>query len=164
VVADLQRRYAGLRPVCFYSTYEAAVWAILSQRIQMRQAARLKDRLREAFGEGVDIHGHSMRAFPSPEKLLEVQEFPGVCGSKIDRLHAIARAALAGDLDASYLRSLPESEALQTLRALPGVGPFSAELILLRGAGHPDYVTLLEPRFRRAVRNAYRLDHLPTAN
>ncbi|MBV8717477.1 MAG: DNA-3-methyladenine glycosylase 2 family protein, partial [Chloroflexi bacterium] len=47
-------------------------------------------------------------------------------------------------------------------RALPGIGPFGSELILLRGAGHPDYLTLVEPKFRRAVRQAYGLDHEPT--
>src|SRR5438445_4850221 len=70
VIGDLQRRQAGLRPVCFYSTYEAAVWAVLSQRIQMRQAAGIKDRMREAFGQVVAIHGQATRAFPTPETLL----------------------------------------------------------------------------------------------
>jgi DNA-3-methyladenine glycosylase II len=161
-VADLQHRFAGLRPVCFYSTYEAATWAILSQRVQMTQAARVKERLRDAFGEVVDIHGQPMPAFPTPEALLAVAEFRGVFGNKTAHLHAVARAALAGHLDGDKLRALPDAEALLQLQALPGIGPFSAELILLRGAGHPDYLTLLEPRFRRAVQNAYRLDHLPT--
>ena len=164
VAAKLQRHHAGLRPVCFYSTYEAAVWAILSQRIQMRQAARIKDRLRETLGVLVDIHGQSMRAFPSPDVLLGLDEFPGLFGNKIERLHVIARAALAGDLDADSLRSVSDAQALDRLRELPGIGPFSAELILLRGAGHPDYLTLLEPRFRRAVADAYRLGNLPTDN
>jgi DNA-3-methyladenine glycosylase II len=162
VVADLQQRYPGLRPVCFYSTYEAAVWAILSQRVQMRRAARIQDRLREARGQLVEIHGKSMRAFPSPEALLGLEEFPGLLGSKSARLHVIARAALAGNLNADYLRSLPDAEALDRLQTLPGIGPFSSELILMRGAGHPDYLTLLERRFRHAVKQAYRLDHLPT--
>jgi DNA-3-methyladenine glycosylase II len=162
VVADLQRRQPGLRPVCFYSPYEAAVWAILSQRIQMRQAAHLKDRLRETFGELVDIHGQPLRALPSPETLLGIQTFPGLIGSKVPSLHAVARAALEGQLDAACLRSLSDDEALRHLQSLPGVGPFSAELILLRGAGHPDYLTLLEPRFRHAVASAYGLDQLPS--
>ncbi|HEY2595844.1 MAG TPA: DNA-3-methyladenine glycosylase 2 family protein, partial [Chloroflexota bacterium] len=155
-------RQPGLRPVCFYSPYEAAIWAILSQRVQMRQAANLKDRLRETFGELVGIHGQPMRAFPSPEALLGVQTFPGVFASKISSLHAVARAALEGQLDAAYLRSLSDDEALRHLRSLSGIGPFSAELILLRGAGHSDYLTLLEPRFRQAVATAYRLDSLPS--
>src|SRR5262245_44353272 len=162
IAAKLQARYAGLRPVCFNSTYEVAVWAILSQRTQMRQAARVKERLREAFGELVDIHGLPMRAFPSPRMLLSVGEAPGIPTAKLAWLHVVAQAALAGDLDAAHLRSLPDEEALARLREVPGIGPFSAELILLRGAGHPDYLTLLEACFRRAVEQPYGFDHLPT--
>jgi DNA-3-methyladenine glycosylase II len=162
VVADLQRRSPGLRPVCFYSTYEAAVWAILSQRIQMRQAATIKSRLRDSLGEVVDIHGQPMRAFPPPQALLDLPTVPGLFGSKPANLRAVAHAALSGDLSADALRSLSDAQALSALQALPGIGPFSAELILLRGAGRPDYLTLLEPRFRGAVEDAYQLDHTPS--
>jgi DNA-3-methyladenine glycosylase II len=162
VAAQLLARFPGLRPVCFYTPYEAAVWAVVSHRIQMRQAAVVKGRLAEAFGDNVSIHGQPMRAFPSPRTLVELTEFPGLFGRKPAHIAAIAAAALAGDLDATTLRSLPDTAALAQLQALPGIGPFSAELILLRGAGHPDYLTLLEPRFRRAVRQAYALDHDPT--
>jgi len=65
-------------------------------------------------------------------------------------------------LNADTSRSLPDTQALALLQALPGIGPFSSELILLRGAGHPDYLTFVEPRFRVAVTHAYRLDHLAT--
>jgi DNA-3-methyladenine glycosylase II len=164
VVADLQRRYPGLRPVCFYSPYEAAVWAILSQRVQMGQAARVKERMREALGDVVSVHGQAERAFPGPRALLELGDFPGLFGDKARRLNSVARAALDGDLDAAYLRSLPDARALAHLRRVPGIGPFGAELILLRGAGHPDYLTLVERRFRSAVERAYGLDHTPTDN
>jgi DNA-3-methyladenine glycosylase II len=157
VAADLQQRFPGLRPVCFYSAYEAAAWAIISRRIRMPQGAVLKARLSAAFGDLVSIHGQSLRAFPGPRVLANLHEFAGLFGNKVANLRHIAAAALAGDLDAAYLRSLPEAQALAELQELPGIGPFSAELILLRGAGHPDFLTLLEPRFRRAVTRAYRL-------
>jgi DNA-3-methyladenine glycosylase II len=162
VAAELQRRYPGLRPVCFYSPYEAAVWAILSQRIGMQQAAAIKARLCERLGEQVSLHGQAMRAFPAPQILAELEDFPGLFGRKPEYLRGLARAALAGDLDAATLRSLPDDAALEQLRNLPGIGPFSSELILLRGAGHPDYLTLLEPRFRHAVAQAYGFTHEPT--
>jgi DNA-3-methyladenine glycosylase II len=158
VAGDLQHRYPGLRPVCFYSPYEAAAWAIISHRIHRQQAASIKTRLCEALGEPVDIHGQPMRAFPAPRQLLDLSEFPGLYGRKPDNLRAVAHAALAGRLDAAYLRSLPDEQALASLQELPGIGPFGAQLILLRGAGHPDYLTLLEPKFRRALGNAYGLD------
>jgi DNA-3-methyladenine glycosylase II len=162
IAAQLLARFPGLRPVCFYTPYEAAVWAIISHRIQMRQAAVVKGRLAEAFGEDVSIHGQLMRAFPSPRALADLSEFPGLFGRKAANIAAIAAAALAGDLDARQLHSLADDQALAHLQELSGIGPFSAELILLRGAGHPDYLTLLEPRFRGAVRHAYALDHEPT--
>ncbi len=40
VVGRLQARYPGLRPVLFYSPYEAAAWALIGQRIRIAQAAR----------------------------------------------------------------------------------------------------------------------------
>jgi DNA-3-methyladenine glycosylase II len=162
VAAELQQRHPGLRPVCFYSAYEAASWAILSQRIQMRQAATLKARLSEAFGELVSIHGDPMRAFPGPQVLASLHEFGGLFGNKVAHLRSIANAALAGDLNADYLRSLPDADALAALQALPGIGPFSAQLILLRGAAHPDFLSFVEPRFRSAVTRAYGLAHEAT--
>ena len=63
-----------------------------------------------------------------------------------------------GRLDAARLRALPTSEALRELSTLAGIGPFSAELILLRGAGAPDVALRHEPRLRHAVRDAYRPD------
>lgn len=94
--------------------------------------------------------------------LLSLHEVSGLFGRKLEYLHAVARAAQAGDLDAGYLGSLPDEVALARLQCLPGIGPFGAQLILLRGAGHPDYLTLVEPRFRQAVTQAYHLDHQAT--
>jgi DNA-3-methyladenine glycosylase II len=162
VAADLQERYPGLRPVCFYSAYEAAVWAIISQRMQMRQAAAIKARLAESFGDVADIHGENLRAFPGPRRLIALQSFAGLPDTKIARLRAVSEAAIDAKLDSAHLRSLADDQAMAELQSLSGIGPFSAELILLRGAGHPDYLTFVEPRFRRAVAAAYGFDHLPT--
>ncbi len=51
--------------------------------------------------------------------------------------------------------------ALEELERLPGIGPFSAELILLRGAGEPDYLPEHEPRLARDVAIAYGLEEPP---
>jgi len=45
VVGEIQRRYPGLRPVGFWSPYEAAAWTIIGHRIRMTQAAALKARI-----------------------------------------------------------------------------------------------------------------------
>ena len=161
VVGRLQARYPGLRPVCFYSPYEAAAWALIGNRIRIVQAARIKARMAKELGEVVEIHGEPQHAFPGPSRLARLEEFPGLSGRKVEYLRSLARAAGNGRLDAEHLRSMPVEEALQELKTLPGIGPFSAELILLRGAGEPDYLPLNEPRLGRAVAMAYELAEPP---
>ena len=162
VVGALQGRYPGLRPVCFYSPYEAAAWAIIGNRIRIVQAAKVKARMAEELGELVRIRGKQERTFPGPSQLLDLNGFPGLSGRKAEYLRELSRAALAGKLEASYLRSLSTTEALARLKELPGIGDFSAELILLRGAGEPDRCPTHEPRLAKAVAKAYGLEETPT--
>jgi DNA-3-methyladenine glycosylase II len=133
-IASLLTRHEGLRPVCFASPYEAAVWAIVSQRLQTAQASRIVARI--AAERGAEIDGHHV--FPSPRELLAVDEVRGLSRIKIDRLHAVAAAALDGELDASRLRALGDERGPASLRAIPGVGPFWSNGIYLRACGIAD--------------------------
>jgi DNA-3-methyladenine glycosylase II len=163
VVGGLQRRYPGLRPVGFWSPYEAAAWAVIGARISIRQAAAIKARMASELGQAVSFGGRLLPAFPAPERLASLDGFPGLAGRKPQWLRSLAVAALEGRLDAARLRELPAEEALARLRELPGIGDFSAELVLLRGAGAPDEVPRHEPRLVRAVARAYDLAEPPTA-
>ena len=161
VVGRLQERYPGLRPVCFYSPYEAAAWAIIGNRIRIPQAAKVKARMAEELGEAVEIHGELEYAFPGPERLTRLGEFPGLSGRKAGYLRSLGQAATEGRLDAKRLRLMSGGDALAELEELPGIGPFSSGLILLRGVGAPDELPAKEPRLRQAVAMAYGLDESP---
>jgi DNA-3-methyladenine glycosylase II len=157
VVGEVQRRYPGLRPVGFWSPYEAAAWAVIGHRIRITQAAAVKARMAKELGEPVSFGGRVVYAFPSPERLATLGMFPGLAGRKPEWLRSLAHAALDGQLDAARLRAMPHEEAMADLKKLPGIGDFSAGLILLRGAGDPDAVPGQEPRLARAVALAYGL-------
>jgi DNA-3-methyladenine glycosylase II len=161
VVGGLQDRWPGLRPVGFFSPYEAAAWALMVQRISIVQAARLKARMTADLGEAVDVHGDPRRAFPGPARLAGLGGYPGLTARKVGYLRSLGEAAMDGRLDAARLRALPREQALALLRELPGVGDFSAELVLLRGAGDPDHLPVHEPLLRRAVALAYGLEGPP---
>jgi DNA-3-methyladenine glycosylase II len=141
VVAKLQADYQNLRPVLFHSPYEAACAFVIGHRITIQQTRRLRQRLAEEAGAAIGVEGTTVHAFPDPRALLGLNAIAGVAPLKVERLHAVARAALEGTLDRRRLRSLPESEALQQLRALPGIGEFFAQGILMRGAGLVDAIT-----------------------
>jgi DNA-3-methyladenine glycosylase II len=157
VAGELQRRYPGLRPVGFWSPYEAAAWTIIGHRIRITQAAAIKARMAEQLGEPVSFGGRVVPSFPSPQRLAGLDAFPGLAGRKPEWLRSLAQAALDGQLDTARLRAMPHEEAMADLKKLPGIGDFSAGLTLLRGAGDPDAVPGQEPRLGRAVALAYRL-------
>ncbi|MDQ6748209.1 MAG: DNA-3-methyladenine glycosylase 2 family protein [Candidatus Dormibacteraeota bacterium] len=140
-VGELQQSYKHLRPSLFHSPYEAAAGFTIGHRIQISQARRIRHQLAETHGEGVDVGGTTVHAFPRPQQLLKLKDFTGLSSVKVDRLHAIARAALDGWLDRDALRALAPADALEQLQALPGVGPFFSQGILMRGAGLADAFT-----------------------
>ena len=161
VVGRLLAAAGGRRPVCFGTPFEAAVWAVLSQRVSMAQAGRVKDALASSLGTRMEIGGVEVTAFPGPATLAPLESFDGVWDSKLERIRALAAAALAGDLDPAFLRGLELEEAMTHLQSLPGIGPFGAMLVLARGAGHPDVPPPTLRRFRAAVAAAYGLDEEP---
>ncbi|WP_307865557.1 DNA-3-methyladenine glycosylase family protein [Streptomyces montanisoli] len=164
VVAGLQADYPGLRPPCFYTPYEAAAWAVIGNRVRRTQAAAIKARLARDHGRAVDVGGARLHTFPTPEVLRTIDHVTGLTSTKVERLHAIADAAFDGRLDAATLRAEPAESALRALRELPGIGPFSAELILIRGAGHPDIFPTAEPRVHQSMATEYALDAATAAD
>jgi DNA-3-methyladenine glycosylase II len=146
VLGAMQREHPGLRPVSFHSPYEAAAWSIISARRQRAQGTVVRNRIAEqlgrVYGEGAD----RLYAFPTPARLLELDYVQGLEAVKVDRLHAVARAALDGQLDADLLLGMPTEQGMQHLLKLPGIGPTYGTLILLRGTGSVDAMTGVEPR------------------
>lgn len=161
VVAKLQRMFPGFRPVNWSNAYEAAAWCLISSRISMRQGQGVKERMSRALGHEIDIHGHTLWTFPGPDRLVQLDRFPGLFGRKVAYLNALGRAALAGELDTERLRSMNREESLKSLRRLLGIGEFSSELVRLRALSAVDELPTAEPRLMDALRNAYGLSREP---
>lgn len=161
VVGRLARRYPGLRPVCFSSPYEAACWAVIGHRIRIVQAAAVKERIAAAYGEKRTVAGAKLAAFPPPQVLRDVAGQAGLPPVKAERLRGIAAAALDGYLDGARLRGLEPAAALAGLMRLDGIGPFAAELILVRGAGAPDVFPAAERRLHESMTQLYGLPGAP---
>jgi len=145
VIADAQARLPGLRPCGFHSPYEAAAWSVLAQRLRIVQAARLRAELTARHGED--------GAFPPPRALAR----PGLDlpGRKSEYLRAVAEAALDGVLDGAALRALDPGEAVQRVQQVKGLGPFAAELVVVRGANAPDALPRHERRLDAEVAERY---------
>ena len=145
VIADAQGRLPGLRPCGFHSPYEAAAWSVLSQRVRIAQASRLRDDI-------VARHGDD-GAFPSPRRLRTLElDLPG---RKTEYLHSVAEAALDGALDTAALRASEPEQAVAAVQRIKGLGPFAAELVVLRGANAPDALPVHERRLVDEITERY---------
>ncbi len=145
VIADAQARLPGFRPCGFHSPYEAAAWSVLSQRIRIVQAARMREDLIRAYGDD--------GAFPAPQTLRDLDlDLPG---RKPEYLRAVAEAALEGRLDGAALRSVAPEEAVRLVQEVKGLGPFAAELVVVRGANAPDALPTQERRLDAEVAQRY---------
>jgi DNA-3-methyladenine glycosylase II len=161
VMGELQRRFAGFRPVNWSDAYEAAAWCVMSSRINTRQAQAIKDRMCRELGHEVDVHGHHLWTFPEPLRLIEIESYRGLFGRKVEYLNRLGHAALAGELDTETLRALPSGEALERLQRLYGIGEFGSQLIRLRALSAVDELPTREPRLMSAIRTEYALDSEP---
>jgi DNA-3-methyladenine glycosylase II len=145
VIADAQARLPGLRPCGFHSPYEAAAWSVLSQRLRIVQAARLRAEL-------IARHGQD-GAFPPPRDLRRLDlDLPA---RKSEYLRAVAEAALDGLLDGAALRGLDPALAVQRVEQVKGLGPFAAELVVARGANAPDALPRHERRLDAEISERY---------
>jgi AraC family transcriptional regulator of adaptative response / DNA-3-methyladenine glycosylase II len=128
----------GLRVPGAWDGFELAVRAVLGQQITVAAAIRLAGRLVAAHGERLALpDGDLTHAFPRPEVLAAVDLAPlGMPRSRAATLSAVA-AALVADPDLlSASRGL--EEAVQRLRAIRGIGEWTAQYIALRQLREPD--------------------------
>ena len=156
VLGALQARYDWLRPVCFYSAYEAATSFVIGQRIAMRQARVVKDRLAAEHGDPIEIGGEVVRPFPRPQRLLDIHDVQGISAVKVAACAtspgppSTASSTPSGCAHSPRTRHWPSS-------ALPGVGPWTAQAILMRGCGVADSLPLADEISRTAVASLYGL-------
>ncbi len=157
VIGALQREHRFLRPVCFYSAYEAAASFVIGHRISRRQTAAIKRDLSAHLGDRPTVSGVEHAAFPRPARLLELGAVRGLTVEKVQRLHSLGHAALDGRLDTDRLRSLGPQVAIRELQTLPGVGPFTANAVFYRGCGVADGIPDADEISREAIRDLYDL-------
>jgi AraC family transcriptional regulator of adaptative response / DNA-3-methyladenine glycosylase II len=136
------RARPGVRVPGCWDGFELAVRAILGQQVSVAGATTLARRLAERFGTPLDApiqppDGEPLLAFPSAAVLAEADiQAIGLPAARGRAIRALAAAVAEGALSLSPTAD-PERER-ETLRALPGVGPWTVEYIAMRALREPD--------------------------
>ncbi|WP_309570603.1 hypothetical protein [Deinococcus sp.] len=137
------RELRGFHQPRFLTPFEAACWAILTQRQPLAQARRMKRALSDA--RGGEWEGHP--AFPEPADLagLGEDDFRALIpnGRRARALHAVTRAFQG--VQTADLAAAPYGEVREWLLGLHGIGEWSALFILLRGLGRIERLHVNDP-------------------
>ncbi len=132
----------GLHHVRFLTLAEIAVYCVMMQRAPIAMAATLKRRFLERFGLEVRVGDTTLRAFPELDGLvaLDPEDISEAIGNRRrgEQIANVVRGVAA--IGETILCEAPYTEARDALLRIPGIGPFSAAAILLRGLGRMDDV------------------------
>lgn len=147
------RRLPGLRVPGAWDPFELAVRIVLGQQVSVRHATALTGGLVERLGEPLQAplpEGLGAR-FPGPERLAEASPaaLGGMPRQRAEAIRALARAVAEGRLDLETSPGL--DPALEQLLALPGIGPWTAQVIAMRALREPDAFPAGDLGLRRAA-------------
>jgi DNA-3-methyladenine glycosylase II len=141
-LGPLAARMRGVKPPRYPTLWEAFVNAVVFQQVSLAAALAVLRRLIDRFSPPVVAGGHTLYPFLAPELLAGADDAElrglGLSSAKIRALRALAAGVLSGAISESALEPLPSPEAARRLAALPGIGPWSAAVVLLRGLGRLD--------------------------
>jgi DNA-3-methyladenine glycosylase II len=164
IIAGLEARYPGVRPVRQFDLFGALVRGISAQQVNLRWAVTTRRRLAEAFGERHEVAGHAVYVL-LPERLAVVNpaELRALqfTTRKAEYIVHAAQAIAEGRVTAEQLAALPDEEVIARLSALRGIGRWTAEWILARTLGRPTVVAG-DLAIRKAVGMAYLGTPLPS--
>ena len=139
-----------------YSMFDGVIDVILFQNTAFRRAYAMRANLAAAFGDAFVAGGRIYHASPTPQQLATAP-LEAIRAAKVgyrDRYIKGVAEAVAGGIDLEMLKQLPGDEARRELMRLPGVGPYTADLVLIRAARRSDAL-FVDLYIREVLRQFY---------
>ncbi|GAA3876426.1 DNA-3-methyladenine glycosylase family protein [Streptomyces sedi] len=144
LIAEARRRHRGVRLIRTGLVLESLIPSVLEQRVTTEDAYGSWRRLLRWFGEPAPGPGadRDLWVMPDPRTLARVPSWDwhraNVDGSRSATLMRVVRVARR--MEEAAAMELPA--ALARLRAIPGIGPWTAAEALQRSNGSPDAITV----------------------
>jgi DNA-3-methyladenine glycosylase II len=135
--------------------FRGLVSIVVGQQISVSAATAIRARVEALLPE------MSARAYLATD--LEALRACGLSGFKIRTLAGIAAAIETGAIDLAKLGDAPIEQVHAALTALPGIGPWSADIYALFCLGHGDAFAPGDLALQEAVRMGRGMKERPTA-
>ncbi len=147
LLAPLLQRRPGVRIPGAWDPFECAVRAVLGQQVSVAAGRTFAARIVGRIGHPINDPEEGLtHLFPSAAALREADlSGIGLTRIRITALQALAHAVMEGTLDFGA----PSEEVTSALRALPGIGAWTAQYVALRGLGEADAFPIEDLVLRR---------------
>jgi DNA-3-methyladenine glycosylase II len=132
--------------------FKALVHSVVAQQISSKAATTVWGRL---CGNLLDITPCKVAS----AAVSDIQQC-GLSMRKARYIKGIGEAASQGDLDLLELREMPDDGVIEKLSSLPGIGVWTAEMLLIFSLCRPDVVSWGDLAIRRGMMNLYGLKEL----
>jgi 3-methyladenine DNA glycosylase/8-oxoguanine DNA glycosylase len=139
---DVLRRHPGVRLPATGLVFDALLPAVLEQRVTGADARRAWRQLLVGFGSPAPGPARRLRVPPAPRVVLDLTSWQWHrLGVDLRRQRAVrAAASVASRLEQAA--AMPLADAVARLRAVPGIGAWTAAETAQRALGHPDAVSV----------------------
>jgi DNA-3-methyladenine glycosylase II len=129
----------GLRPPRFATLFDTFASVVPFQQLSLDAGAAIVGRLVERFGGQLSHDDRLFAVFPTAGVIADARRSAliacGLSRAKAESLRSLAKLVENGELREDELEPLGTAAALAKLTELPGIGPWSAAVVLLRGFG-----------------------------
>jgi DNA-3-methyladenine glycosylase II len=136
--------------------YVALARAICGQQLSVKAAASIWGKVEAVFGDKI----------PSPQEVINADpqalRDAGLSWSKVSYFRDLAERVRDGELDLERLPELSDSEVIEELTQVKGIGAWTAEMFLIFHLGRPDVLSTGDLGIRKGAQIAHGLDEMPT--
>jgi DNA-3-methyladenine glycosylase II len=128
------------------------VESIVSQQLSVKASDTIWKRFKKLFG----------KKKITPDNLLKIEDeqirAAGISYSKIKYMKGLSTMILKNELNLSAISTLSNEEVLLELTKVKGIGPWTAEMILMFSLGREDVFSLGDIGLRNAIAKLYNID------
>jgi AraC family transcriptional regulator of adaptative response / DNA-3-methyladenine glycosylase II len=152
----------GLRVPLTADPFEALVWAVLGQQVNLAFAFALRRQVLTLCGTPAP---RGLRTHPTPEAVARLDTAELVrrqlSRRKAEYLVALAQAITEGALPLQALAAAPAGKLETALLAQRGIGPWTAHYVMLRGYGLADCLPVGDAGLTLALQRFFSLAERP---
>jgi DNA-3-methyladenine glycosylase II len=146
-----------MRPTPTQSLFAALMRSIVYQQLTGKAAATILGRVCQTCGPA---------RFPTPRQLLDVStedlRAAGLSAAKTAAVRDLAEKTLDGTVPSlARIRRMADSEIIERLTQVRGIGPWTVEMLLIFRLGRPDVFPVTDLGVRKGFARVFRKGKLP---